>query len=342
MLIDSFGRTLSYLRVSITDRCNLRCVYCMPPHGVEWKAHENILSFEEIIRIVKIMAGLGVRRIKVTGGEPLLRRGTPSFLKELKTISGIENLTLTTNGLLLGAYLDEAETAGALPDGINISIDALDSERYKNITRRDMEPKNILSSLDRLLEPQPSLKGEGSPLDKKITVKINCVPVRSVNEEEIVPLAALARNKNIAVRFIELMPLGSASALRPVLTEETAVQIEKAFGALKPFSNVSGNGPAVYYSLPDFAGKIGFISPLSCGFCEKCNRLRLTPEGFLKLCLSHDSGLDLRELLRAGADDAEIARAIVEIVKKKPRFHTFSQIYGEVNHHPDGMSKIGG
>jgi len=323
MLIDSFGRILDYLRVSITDRCNLRCVYCMPPEGVEWKAHENILSFEEITRVVNIMAGLGVRKVRVTGGEPLLRRGTPSFLKELKTISEIESVTLTTNGLLLGAYLDEAETLDALPDGINISIDALDSGRCKNITRRDVETKNILSSLDRLLE-------------KHITVKINCVPIRSVNEEEIVPLAALARNRNIFVRFIELMPLGSASAFQPIFTEESMARIEKTFDALQPFS-VQGSGPAVYYSLPDFTGKIGFISPLSSGFCEKCSRLRLTPEGFLKLCLSHNLGLDLRELLRAGADDSEIARAILEIVKKKPRFHNFSQ-----KRHPDGMSKIGG
>jgi len=330
MLVDSFGRILDYLRVSITDRCNLRCVYCMPPEGVEWKAHENILSFEEIFRIVKIMAGLGVRKVRVTGGEPLLRRGTPSFLKELKKIPQIENLTLTTNGLLLGAYLDEAEAVDALPNGINISIDALDSERCKNITRRDVEPENILPLIDRLLA-------------KQINVKINCVPLRSVNEDEIVPLAALARNRNIAVRFIELMPLGSASALQPVLTDETMARIEKVFGALQPFSDMLsnkvelGNGPAVYYNLPGFAGKIGFISPLSRGFCEKCNRLRLTPEGFLKLCLSGDIGLDLRELLRRGADDREIADAIVKIVKKKPRFHNFSN-----KQHTDGMSKIGG
>ena len=331
MLIDSFGRTLDYMRVSITDRCNLRCFYCMPPEGVEWKPHKDMLTFEEILRIVRIMADLGVRKIRVTGGEPLLRRGTPSFFENLKTIPGIERVTLTTNGLLLGAYLDEACSEGLeLPDGVNISLDALDRERYRSITRcEDADPEIILPLIDRLL-------------NMSIQVKINCVPVHSVNEEEIIGLAMLARDRNISVRFIELMALGSAADFQPVSGSEAAAMIEKAYGALIPFSGAVGSGPAVYYSLPGFAGKIGFINAVTHGFCETCNRLRLTSEGFLKLCLSNDIGLDLKEPIRSGISDKELIKAIIEAVAKKPGFHTLSKIYDTPKKHPNSMFKIGG
>ena len=332
MLIDSYGRTLDYLRVSITDRCNLRCIYCMPLEGVQWKPHNDMLTFEEILRIIKIMANQGVKRIRVTGGEPLLRRGTPSFIKNLKTISGIEKVTLTTNGLLLGAYLDEAAALGenSLPDGINISLDALDDKKYKYITRSgDAEPEMILSFIDRLL-------------DKNIYVKINCVPVRSVNDEEIVSLAGLAKDKNIAVRFIELMPLGVAGSFRPIPGNETAALVEKAYGKLIPFSHIEGGGPASYYSLEGFKGKIGFINPVTHGFCETCNRLRLTSEGFLKLCLSNDLGVDLRELIRHGVSDGELTGIVIKAAAQKPGYHTLSGIYGTSEKHLCGMSKIGG
>jgi len=332
-LTDSYGRNIDYLRISVTDRCNLRCVYCMPPEGVKWKPHQDILTFEEILRITRLMSKHGVQNIKVTGGEPLLRRGTASFLKELKTIPEIKRVTLTTNGLLLASYLDEVKAMGAesfLPDSINISLDALDAERSKQITRcYTADPKTILPIIDSLLE-------------KQITVKINCVPIRSVNEEEIIPLAALAKDKNIIVRFIELMPIGCASALHSVPVKETASRIEKTFGALSPLDGIYGSGPAVYYSLPGFAGKIGFINAVTHGFCETCNRLRLTSEGFLKLCLSSDLGLNLRELIRSGVNDAELACAIAETVKNKPRLHSFSKSDGAAHSHSESMSKIGG
>ena len=339
VLTDSLGRTLDYLRVSITDRCNLRCLYCMPPSGVQWKPHNDMLTFEEILRIIKIMAELGLRKIRVTGGEPLLRRGISSFIKNLKAVPNIEKVRLTTNGLLLNAYLKEAETLGdnSLPDGINISLDALDSGRYRRLTRGAFSgdessaagPEMILSIIDRLIE-------------KKINVKINCVPLRAVNEEEISCVAALAKNKNIAVRFIELMPLGSSASFLPVTGNETAALIEKAFGKLIPFSGIEGSGPAVYYSLENFTGKIGFINPVTHGFCETCNRLRLTSEGFLKLCLSDDLGVDLRELIRNGAANDELSRVIIEAAAKKPHFHTLSGIYGNSENHTCGMFKIGG
>jgi len=297
----------------------------MPAEGVEWKPHEDILAFEEILRAAKIMTALGIKHIRVTGGEPLLRKGFPLFLKNLKTISGIESVTLTTNGILLNDYLDEAEKLGScLPDAINISLDALETGQYRRITRCEKtNPKTILPLIDRLLA-------------KKITVKINCVPVCSINEQEIIPLAALAREKNIAVRFIELMPIGSAAGLQPLSGTEIMKMIENEFGALSPFTGITGRGPASYYSLDGFTGKIGFINALSHRFCETCNRLRLTSQGFLKLCLSNNLGLDLRELLRNGAEDSELAKVITEASAKKPRSYEFS------NQRCENMSRIGG
>jgi cyclic pyranopterin phosphate synthase len=289
-----------------------------------------MLSFEEIIRIVKIMAELGIRKIRVTGGEPLVRRGVAAFIKTLKALPMIENVNLTTNGLLLGSYLKEAETfpAGSLPDGINISLNALDPRRYMRRTRHEgTGPEVILPLIDLLLK-------------KNIQVKLNCVPVRSFNEDEIIPLAALARDREIAVRFIELMPLGSAAALLPIPGKEVEAVLEKTFGPLTPFSGLCGNGPAVYYCLPGFAGKIGFINAITHGFCGSCNRLRLTSEGFLKLCLSYDLGLDVRALLRSGASDGELSVAITEAAAKKPGFHTFSAVHPET--HTVYMSAIGG
>ena len=332
MLTDSFNRTLDYLRVSVTDRCNLRCVYCMPSGGVEWKHHDSMLGFEELLRLCRIMAELGIRKVKVTGGEPLLRKGIVSFLNRLKAVPGIEKITLTTNGLLLGRYLDEAEklNEGFPLAGVNLSMDALSHELFGRITGEEsVRPEEILRNVDRLL-------------DKQVSVKINCVPIRDLNEGEIIPLAALAKDKNIAVRFIELMPMGSAADYAPVPGGEVASLIEKSFGALGPFSGVEGYGPAVYYNLPGFVGKIGFINPLSHGFCESCNRLRLTSEGFLKLCLSSPLGFDLRALLRSGASDKELANAVTEAATKKPQFHTLSHVYGVAETQKDGMFEIGG
>ena len=337
MLIDAFARKLDYLRLSITDRCNFRCLHCMPPEGVEWKPHDAMLSFEEIFRLCGILAGLGIKKIRVTGGEPLVRKGIAPFFKKLKSLEGIEKVTLTTNGFFLGAYLDEAAALEppSLPDGVNISLNALDGKRYGQITRSSgVNPRDILAQVDRLLA-------------MNIPVKINCVPMRGVNEDEIIPLTALARDKNIAVRFIELMPLGTGADHAPVTGGETMAIIEKAFGSLTPFTGAQGSGPAVYFSLSGFAGKTGFINPVSKGFCESCNRLRLTSEGKLKLCLSSEQGLDLRELLRTGAPDSEIAGAITETVAGKPHYHNFSAVYGaspsEIRAgHSGGMSGIGG
>ena len=305
----------------------------MPAEGVKWKPHQSILTFEEILRICRIMAELGITKIKLTGGEPLVRRGMAPFLGSLKNVKGLEKITLTTNGVLLGAFLDEAMALNIMPDGVNISMDALDPERYSRIARGEiLKPAEILLSVDRLL-------------DMGVLVKINCVPVRGFNEEDLIPLASLAKDKNIIVRFIELMPFGSAAEMKHVPGKEIVSLLEKTFGALTPFTGIQGNGPAVYYSLPGFTGKIGFINAVTHGFCETCNRLRLTSTGSLMPCLSYDLGLDLRTMLRSGASDEELAGSIKETAANKPQFHALSGVYGKAvqeKQNTGGMSGIGG
>jgi len=303
----------------------------MPSRQAGQQSRESLLSSDEIIRVCGIFADLGIVKIKITGGEPLVRPGIAGLIRDIASIPGICKVTMTTNGLLLGRFLDEAPFPSL--GGINISLDALDENRYRLMTRQEgVKPVDIITLADRLLE-------------KHVPVKINCVPVRGFNEDEIPALAALAKDKYINVRFIELMPLGSGGSLQFVPGNEIAAILEKTFGKLEPYSGALGNGPAVYYSLSGFTGKIGFINPVSHGFCETCNRLRLTPSGFLKLCLSTGSGLDIRKLLRSGISDDELKKAIIETVAKKPHYHTLSGIYGaapKAGQHSKGMYKIGG
>jgi cyclic pyranopterin phosphate synthase len=296
-----------------------------------------MLSFEEILRLCKIMADLGIRKVKVTGGEPLVRKGAASFIRRLKAIPHIEQVTITTNGLLLDSFLSEA--GEILPDAFNFSLDTLDEARFTRLTHRKAELKKILLSLDRLLE-------------RNIPVKINCVPVRGFNEKDIIPLAALAGHKNIAIRFIELMPLGAASAFKTITGGEVMSILEKQFGPPAPFTGKLGNGPARYYTFRGFTGKIGLINPLSHEFCGTCNRLRLSSEGVLQPCLSSGIGLDLRSLLRRSAageipaesSDDEISGAIMTLVSQKPRSHTFlPALSGNIPvEHKHGMYVIGG
>jgi cyclic pyranopterin phosphate synthase len=330
-MIDPFGRVIDYLRVSITDRCNLRCIYCMGGEEVEWKPRDSMLSFEETLRLCRVMAGLGVRAVKVTGGEPFARKGAAGFIRRLKAVPGIEQVTITTNGLLLDTYLEEL---AAVPvAGINISLDTLNAETFCRITRRSQSgyPETILKTMERA-----RLLG--------IRVKINCVPLKGINENELCDIAALAEKTAPAVRFIELMPIGCAGDLEPVPAAELRSMLEKRFGGLRPAREKPGNGPAVYYALPGFDGLIGIISAVTEGFCENCNRLRLNCEGLLTPCLSGGGGLDLRAMLLSGAGDSELARAILELVKRKPAAHSFSGIYGSgpENHRNKAMFRIGG
>ena len=320
-MVDGLGRVIDYLRISVTDRCNLRCLYCMPNEGVGWIPHDDVLRFEEALRICRLLAGLGIESVRVTGGEPLLRRGLDGFVSGLKSVKGIKRVGLTSNGVLLGEQLEALAKAGI--DSLNVSINTMDRDKFARLTRVG-GMVNVVPVIDRALE-------------MGMKVKVNTVMIRGFNEDEIAGIAGLAKLKNIAARFIELMPLGEAASFKPFYAHEAITLIEKEYGPLRPEAAKLGNGPAEYYVVEGFAGHIGFISPMSRRFCETCNKLRLTASGFLKLCLSSDTGIDLRGLVRGNASDDEIAAMILEQAALKPAGHSFSESGGSIN-----MFRIGG
>ena len=320
MIVDSSGRTINYLRLSITDRCNLRCRYCMPAEGVEPLSHDEVLRFEEVLRLCRILAALGINVIKVTGGEPLARLGTADLIRELKSITGVGHVTMTSNGVILGKYLPALAAAGL--DAVNISLDTLDEKKYLELTRT-AGIADILPAIDTAME-------------LGLRVKINCVPLKGFNEDDIVKLAAMARDRDITVRFIELMPLGAASELQPLPAGEIVSLIEDEYGHMEQSAAKLGFGPASYYTLAGFTGHIGLISAVSRCFCSSCNRLRLTASGLLKPCLSSDLSLDLRGLVRGNFSDGEIAEAIQKLAAAKPAGHNFGGA-NDIN-----MFRIGG
>lgn len=308
-MIDQFGRTIDYVRISVTDRCNLRCTYCMPTEGVEEFQCKDILSYEEMIRLCRIFASLGIKKIKITGGEPLVRLNVCKLIAAIKAIKGIEQVTITTNGVLLEAMAEELICSGI--DSINISLDTVKRENFKQLTRRD-HLDEVMRGIDKLVRMQY----------KKI--KINCVPIEEVNGDQIAQIASLAKEYPIAVRFIELMPIGMATDYTAIDKENLLQSLHKAYGELIPWNGNLGNGPAKYFSVRGFKGKIGFIEALHHKFCDQCNRVRLTSNGFLKLCLQYDMGIDLRKVLRSNADDAYIQKIIEKNIILKPREHYFN------------------
>lgn len=321
-----YHRAISYLRVSITDRCNLRCVYCMPEEGVPALRHEDILRYEEIKRLVRIAAELGISRVRLTGGEPLVRRGIEDLIAMLVAIPGIEELALTTNGTLLRQMAGRLMAAGLAR--VNISLDTLRPERYRAITRG--------GSLDDVLAGIAAARQAG--LDP---VKINTVIMRGVNEDEVLDFAARTVAEAWHVRFIELMPLGETA--QTALTEyissqEIRAQIEVHMGTLEP-AEVPGNGPARYWRLPGASGTLGFISAISEHFCAHCNRLRLTSDGRLVPCLFADLEFDLRGPLRAGADDAALRDIFLQAITAKPDRHHLDECRVMPRHE---MSRMGG
>ena len=321
---DGFGREIDYLRVSITDRCDLRCRYCMPQGGVASLSHSDVLRYEELVRLAGIFARLGIRHLRLTGGEPMVRAGCLDLVRALTKVPGIESVGLTSNGVLLAGRVAEAKAAGL--SALNLSIDSLDSDRYAAITRC-----GDLSGPLRTLKEALSL---GLPL------KVNCVPLRGVNEADLLPLAELARDNAICVRFIELMPIGCGAALEGIPTGEVYEQLTSALGPMTPDETRRGWGPARYYRPDGFTGALGFIGAVSHEFCDRCNRVRLTADGRLKLCLNRTDGVDLRSLLRGGANDEEIKTAIELAVRRKPERHAFYEsIQGREGRR---MNEIGG
>ena len=317
---DAFSRPINYLRISITDRCNLRCTYCMPNECTFFPS-SGILTYDEMLRLCAIMAQLGVEIFRVTGGEPLVRPGCVAFIRRLKAIPGAKKVTLTTNGVLLGKYIPQLADAGI--DGINVSLDSLCRENYTAITGVD--------ALDTVWASIQKTVALGIP------TKINAVIIKGVNDHDILPLAAAAEKLPVNVRFIELMPTKANTAMEGLPGAEILKVVASKYKDLTPDSAVYGAGPARYYQSGALLGKIGFISPMGHNFCAGCNRVRLSATGFLLLCLHHQMELDLRQLLRAGATDEAIKQAIAQGILEKPQRHLLES---ETNL-PD-MSKVGG
>lgn len=323
-MIDQYGRKIDYMRVSITDRCNLRCKYCMPD-GVACETHENILRYEEILRLCRAAVSLGITKFKITGGEPLVRKGCAAFIAELKRLPGVEQVTLTTNGLLLADNLDALTEAGL--DGVNISLDTLDAARFRAITgSRSATPETYL----------PLLR---ACCDKGIRTKVNTVRLEE-NRGETVQLAALAERLPVDVRFIELMPIGMGGTMGRVDPDEILDVLRGRWPDLHPTDEKRGNGPAHYYASEALLGRIGLIDAVSHQFCADCNRVRLSSTGQLKPCLCFDSTADLRGLLRDDVSDAELTEALRRAVYEKPRAHCFREQKNMTERHM--MSQIGG
>ena len=307
VLKDRFGRTINYMRISVTDRCNLRCRYCMP-EGIERLPMDEILTYEEIAFVCARAADLGIDQLRITGGEPLVRKDCAALVSMLKGIPGIRRVAMTTNGVLLQEHLEELLEAGL--DAVNISLDSMDREQYRAITGMD-ELERVLASI-RLASG-------------KLPVKINCVVQRGVNEDAPVNLSALARDLPVDVRFIELMPIGAGRNLAPVSNASVLALLEERYGRTEEDPVSFGSGPAVYRRPEGFAGRIGFISAMHGKFCGGCNRLRLTSTGELKPCLCYADTVPLREILRGNEMDKEetIREKIREAAALKPQAHCF-------------------
>ncbi len=296
-LVDTFGRVHDNLRISVTDRCNIRCFYCMPEHDVEFVKRGEILDFEEIERFVRIAVGLGIVKVRVTGGEPLVRRDLPELIRRLVAIPGIRDLALTTNGVLLPGLAEPLYEAGLRR--INVHLDTLDRERFIQITRRD-EIGKVLAGLD---------------LSKRLgySIKLNAVAVKNLVEPDVVPLARYARENGFEVRYIEFMPLDAQNLWdrgKVLLADEIIDTLSREIAPLTPVPDPDPRAPASEYAFADGIGRVGFIASVSRPFCLNCNRIRLTADGKLRYCLFAIEEDDVKSLMRSGASDEEIAALI--------------------------------
>lgn len=325
LLMDRHQRIIEYLRVSITDLCNLRCVYCRPPEGVKLVSHSDILRYEEILRIVKVACGLGIRKIRVTGGEPLVRRDVLDFISRLSATEGLDDLGLTTNGVLLAAMAEDLKSAGLTR--INVSLDSLRRDTFAEITGSDRLP-DVLAGMEKALEVGLN------------PVKINVVLLQGINEPDVPAFATMTMEMPVDVRFIERMPFAADGEFRtpdPFSSRKVMEIITNNVGPLHPVERQSLDGPASMFSLKGARGRIGIIDPLTGHFCGTCNRLRLTARGTLRPCLLSPREIDVKSVLRYGASDAEIADTIIGAVLEKPSGHA-----GDGALMRDGMNTIGG
>jgi cyclic pyranopterin phosphate synthase len=309
-VIDQFGRTVRYLRVSVTDKCNLRCVYCMPLEGLDWLKREEILTYEEITQVVRTMAGMGLERVRITGGEPLIRRDLSDLVKMIAAIPEIDDLSLSTNAVLLADQAEALKQAGI--QRLNISLDSLQADRVDAISRRPGSYSKIMEGLDAAEEVG------FAPL------KINVVLIRGQNDDEIEDFARITRERPWHIRFIELMPTGANLDLsaNSFVSCADALRRVRKIEALEPVDGPFGNGPATYYRFPGAPGTVGVITPMSHNYCERCNRMRLTASGQLRPCLFGDIETNLRDPLRAGED---LRPHIEETLRIKPERHYLIQ-----------------
>jgi GTP 3',8-cyclase len=309
---DRYGHRISYLRVSITDRCNERCTYCMPHELQEWLPREDILTYEETLRLIRIAAELGVSKVRITGGEPLTRRGVMDLVREVPKIPGLHDVGLSTNGTLLAREVESGTTM------VNVSLDTLDRHVYSEITGRDFHAQ-VIDGIDAAI---------AAGFDQ---IKLNTVLMRKRNEDQLIPLIEFAAARNLILRFIEMMPVSTTE----VLDEEsfmsilaTKRMIESRYGSLIPEPEFRTNGPATYYQIPGRRQRIGFIGAMTnLHFCESCNKLRLTCDGKLRPCLGSYLEFDIMKPLRAGSSDEQLRQFFLDVVDRKPEQHDFRENY---------------
>lgn len=304
MLTDNHGRPVNYLRLAVTDRCNLRCFYCMPAHGLEWLERKELMTWEEMLQLCSMLVKMGIKKIRLTGGEPFARRNFMEFLTELSKIDGLKEITLTTNGVLTALYVPELKKLGI--KSVNLSLDTLDRERFKNITRRDELPK-VLYTLHELLRHD-------------IQVKLNAVVMEGKNTEDIIPLVELAKELPVSVRFIEEMPFNGNGTYAGLIWDHVKIldTIKNQYPDIQKVTDLQYS-TSYNYSIPGYKGTVGIIAAYTRSFCGTCNRIRITPQGMLKTCLYDNGVLNVKDLLRAGHDETAIQQAIITAINTKAK-----------------------
>ncbi len=326
-MVDTHGRSINYLRISITDRCNLRCCYCMPLEGVDKLEHGHILSFEEIARLVKAATAVGIRKVRLTGGEPLVRRNISRLIRYIREIPAIDDISLTTNGTLFAPLAEDLQAAGL--NRVNFSLDTMVADKYRYITRQG-NLDSVLQAIDKALALNMH------------PVKINTVLIRGFNDNEIMDFAELAYKKPLHVRFIEFMPIGDLQFWNQdnIITGRETINMIKQQYNLTENKRVKGSGPAKYYTMEGGLGSIGFITPMSNHFCAECNRIRMTAEGKLRGCLYDKTEIDLKQAMDNGATDEELELLFQRTIAAKPERHNMNAGWGIGNRRK--MSQIGG
>jgi len=325
-MIDNFHRTINYLRISVTDRCNFRCVYCMPPQGEEWLNHSDILTYEELLHLITVFNREGITKIRLTGGEPLMRKGFVGFVEAIKALGVIEDLSMTTNGSLLPPVAQDLKNAGM--NRVNISLDTINPSSFARIT-----------TCGRLKD---TLAGIESALRAGMTpVKLNVVLTEALSENDLMFFTEMVYNRPISVRFIEYMPIGGREGGGPDVATVRRFLNEAGRAMLKPVETNRGNGPAKYYQFPRAQGSFGFITPITDHFCSACNRLRLTADGKLRPCLLSNIEIDIKNPLRNGASDEELIRLFHAAIQGKPEGHSLCRASGYPAFERT-MSQIGG